>query len=140
MCPCNANNNNSSSSRVRLPTPQNIQNALIHIHTLTQAATISPIQLVYKTVLYQTQAGSYFEYLNHSFRSFIYLFFLVYSSRFDIFYALLTWIAALSWLGTIGTVYFGYFGHNLFRTFMYFFPLFFSLWFYLQCAAASSPC
>lgn len=52
----------------RLPTPQNIQNSLIHTHPLyaytpTQSATTSHtthIRITYKIVLYQTQAASYF--------------------------------------------------------------------------------
>lgn len=92
--PTTTKNNNSHSSyssysnRVRLPTPQNIQNALIHTYIRSehsQRPLHTHIRLTHKIVLYRIQAGSYVECLIHIrfFR------FGINSSRFDIFYALL---------------------------------------------------
>lgn len=109
MCPCNANNN-SSSSRVRLPTPQNIQNALIHIHTPTQAAT----------VLYQTQAGLYIECLNHSFLFFI--FGILIPIRYISCFANVDCRSILAWYERYNTL--AILDVNLFRTFIFFFSFF----------------
>lgn len=91
------------------------------IHTHRSLIKHSLTHATYRTGSYQTQAGSYFEFLNILLFVRCFFLFIILSTSFS-FICLCNARMPLFRLGTKGTIYFGYFGcgmHLIFVSFLF---------------------